>query len=546
MEMKRLLIAMLAGMILMACSSDHFLGDPATGKTEVEEPVAIDFGSTARAVTRASHEESAKLLNNKFYIYGAKTSSTGTTNAPFDNYQVQYNASSAGTTDTNSSDWEYNGLTSKKGVPQGIRYWDFSAPKYEFVAAAGLADDEFITNTTDGMRIKVADADALTSIYVSDRITATPSAKAATDETPATKAYGNTVQFQFRRLGARMRVGFYETVPGYAVKDLVFYYIGAPSGSYTVGVGGAFPKEGTYTVSYDDATNAAVSTFAGAYNKMTFTNSFGLLDYTSAASEAGNAAMPYLAADGTLSATPVNAFLGTTSASATYGRGTYTIDGTPGVESDFKPILPNENNTLKMQLRMDYTLVALDGSGEELRIRDAYVSVPIQYLQWKPNYSYTYVFKISDSSNGYTGKGGGGEPTVPGRLPDPEKGGDNDPEIDPETGEPIPPYVPDPTWPEIPDPDDPTNTIPDPDAPLVPNPNYPEGPGDDQHDPSNPVPTPTVIVIINGQPTVINDPDNPASLYPITFDAVVIDAEDGNQTIYTEVQSAENSSEDEH
>ena len=160
MEMKRLLIAMLAGMILMACSSDHFLGDPATGKTEVEEPVAIDFGSTARAVTRASHEESAKLLNNKFYIYGAKTSSTGTTNAPFDNYQVQYNASSAGTTDTNSSDWEYNGLTSKKGVPQGIRYWDFSAPKYEFVAAAGLADDEFITNTTDGMRIKVADADA--------------------------------------------------------------------------------------------------------------------------------------------------------------------------------------------------------------------------------------------------------------------------------------------------------------------------------------------------------------------------------------------------
>ena len=545
MKTKNLLIVMFVSMVLMACSSDHFLGDPAPETPVAEEPVAIDFGSTAKAVTRASHEESATLLNNQFYIYGAKTSSTGSTNAPFDNYLVQYSASSAGSTDTNSSDWEYNGLTSKKGVPQGIRYWDFSAPRYDFVAAAGLADDEFITNATDGMRIKVADADALTRIYVSDRITATPSAKSATVTTPATKAYGNTVQFQFRRLGARMRVGFYETVPGYAVKDLVFYYIGAPSGSYTVGVGGAFPKEGTYTIGYDDANNSAVSTFAGAKNKMAFTNSFGQLDYTSAASEAGNAELPYLAADGTLSATPVNAFLGTTSATATYGRGTYTIDGTPGVESDFKPILPNENNTLKMQLRMDYTLVALDGSGEELHIRDAHVSVPVSYLQWKPNYSYTYIFKISDKTNGYTGPGGGGEPVDPGRLPDPEKGGDNDPAIDPETGEPIPPYVPDPTWPQIPDPDDPSNTIPDPDAPLVPNPDYPEGPGGDQHDPSNPVPNPTVIVIIDGQPTVINDPNNPASLYPITFDAVVIDAEDGNRTVYTEVQSAENSSEDE-
>lgn len=553
MDMKRfyfLLNAAVVGMAFTACSDDTYLGEAVTTmpEQEVEEPVAIDFGSSARAVTRATHEESARLLGNQFYVYGTKSASNGSTTALFDNYVVNYTAGSAGSTATNLRDWEYVGLTSRKGATQGVKYWDFSAPRYDFVAAAGIAATEIIKSTSDGMRLNVASADAMTGIYVADRITATPTAKAATATTPATEAYGNIIQFQFRRLGARMRVGFYETVPGYAVKDLVFYYIGAPSGSYEVGVGAAFPKKGTFTIGYDDATNAAVTTFAGAANEMAFTNSFGLLDYTSAQSQAGVAGAPYLAENGAASATAVNAFLGTASSNATYGRGEYIIDGETGVESDFKPILPNEHNTLKMQLRLDYTLVALDGSGEEINVRDAYVQVPVQFLQWKPNHSYTYLFKISDKSNGYTGEGGGGDITGgPGRDPDPDDGGgDNDPVIDPTTGEVVPPYIPDPSWPEIPDPDDPTNTIPDPDAPLIPNPDYPTGPGGDQHDPSNPVPEPTIPDPDDPSGPEIPDPENPASLFPITFDAVVIDAEDGSKTVYTVVDGTINSSETEH
>ena len=541
------LVVMIAGTILTACSSDLYLGDAATTQEpEAEKPVAIDFGSSAKAVTRASHEESARLLGNQFFVYGTKTKGTSTT-APFDNYVVNYTAGTAGSTDTNTRDWEYVGLTSRIGAKQAVKYWDFSSSRYDFVAASGIAATEIIKSTSDGMRIAVASADAMSNIYVADRITATPTAQAATATTPATEAYGNVIQFQFRRLGARMRVGFYETVPGYAVKDLVFYYIGAPSGSYELGVGGAFPESGTFTIGYDDATNAAVTTFAGSNNEMAFTNSFGQLDYTSAPSEAGIAGLPYLAADGSATATAENVFLGTTSTAATYGRGAYTIDGEAGVDSDFKPILPNEHNTLKMQMRLDYTLVALDGSGEEIHVRDAYVSVPVKYLQWKPNYSYTYLFRITDKSNGYSGDGGGGDITTgPGRDPDPDNGGgDNDPVVDPTTGEIIPPYIPDPSWPEIPDPDDPNNTIPDPDAPLIPNPDYPAGPDGDQHDPSNPVPEPTVPDPDNpGQE--IPDPENPSTLFPITFDAVVIDAEDGNTTVYTVVDGTINSSETEH
>ena len=542
----KVMMAALAALTLASCSSDEFLGIDQTSQTQEGQEV-IGFGSITKARTRANHEESARLLGNKFYVYGSKTSGASTTPL-FDNYLVEYTANSALSTETNTDDWEYVGKTSKKGATQSAKYWDFSAQQYDFVAVSGLANDELIKNTTDGMRINVANVDAITNIYVADRVTATPVAKAKTATTPATIAYKNTVQFQFRRLGARMRIGFYETVPGYAIKDLVFYFIGAPSGSTEVGVGGAFPKSGKYTVTYDDATNAAKVKFAGNGNEMEFYNNFGTLAYTSANSDEGVAGMPYLNTDGSASATAVEAFLGTTKGEATYAMGTYTIDGQAGQVSDYKPILPNESNSMKMQLRVDYTLVALDGSGDEIHVRDAYVYVPADWLKWKPNYSYTYLFKISENSNGYTGDGGGGNVTTgPGRDPDPNNGGgDNDPETDPTTGEVIPPYIPDPNYPEIQDPDDPNNTIPNPDAPYVPNPNYPSGPDGDQHDPSNPVPTPTVPDPDNPGGPEIPDPENPANLFPITFDAVVVDSDAESTTVYTVVDGTDNSSDTEH
>lgn len=532
MKNARIFISAVLGLTVASCSQDSLVSKSA--QTEGNFSEVIGFGSVAKPKTRATHEESAALLGGKFLVYGSKTKD-GQPSPVFDNYVVEYTASTAGSTPTNSSDWEYEGLTSKKGAVQGTKYWDFSAQRFDFVAASGLASSELIKNTTDGMRIEVTDAQALTSIYVSDRVTATPTAQDKTATTPATMAYKNTVELKFRRLAAQMRIGFYETVPGYAVKDLVFYFIDAPSGSREVGVGAAFPQSGKFTVTYNDATNEAESKFVGNNNKLAFSGNFGAPEYTFAYTQEGVASKPYLAADGTATDTPVNAFLGTTAATATYGKGTYTIDGTPGVLSAYKPILPFENNTLKLQIRVDYTLVALDGSRDSIHVRDAYVSVPVNFVKWQPNYSYTYLFKISDKSNGYTGDGGGGTITVgPGRDPDPNNGGgDNDPEVDPGTGDDVPPYIPDPSYPDIPDPDDPGNTIPDPDAPLIPNPNYPPGPDGDQHDPSNPVPNPT-------------DPDNPASLFPITFDAVVVEAEDGNQTVFTVVDGTDNSSETEH
>ncbi len=547
MKQTQFLLLAAMGLTVASCSDD--LADLAESTPTNEGTTAIMFGSNTNKLTRADHATSANLLGGKFYIYGSKTkgSNPGTTTAIFDNYQLQYKAGSAGSSDTNVKDWEYVGMTSKKGASQDVKYWDYTSDSYNFVAAAGLADNEIITNS-DSIKINVASQSAVDGIYIADRITATPKAKAATNTTPASQAYKETVTFQFRRMGARMRIGFYETVPGYAIKDLVFYYVGAAYGSKTLGVGGAFPESGKYNVTYDKATNAAVVKFNGGSNKMAWSSKFGKLDYTSVDASKAGQPTKYMSAAGKVVDSAEKVFLGSSSATATFAKGTYTIDG-ESKTSDYKPILPNENNSLKMQLRVDYTLVALDGSGDVINVRDAYVSVPVEYCQWKPNYTYTYLFKISDKSNGYTGGNNKDDDRDPskgdGRKPNPDTGGDTDIEVDSIKGDTIPPYIPQPDYvdPEtgdtipqyIPDPDNPNGpNIPNPDCPVIPNPNYPTGPKGDQHDPSNPVPSP---IDPSDPDNPKPDPDDPAGLYPITFDAVVVDTEEHVQETVTTVST---------
>ena len=552
MEKKTILLAATTALVLAGCSDD-LTGNAVTSPSTSEKPAAIMFGNAANPTTRAAEgDEAAALLGNTLYFYGTKTSGNDVKTI-FDNYSLVFKGEDTkNSTETNVAGWEYVGEKSKKGALQAVKYWDYNAERYDFVAvtAASLpGTTDYIANTTDGMVLDVTTPSKLSDIYFADRVTATPLATEATDSSPATKAYNSTIQFQFRRLGARMRIGFYETVPGYAIKNLVFYYVGAASGSKTLGVGGAFPKSGKYNLTYNANTNEATVKFNGGSNVMGWSNTFGKLAYSSVSAAQAGYNDKFISANGKVVDAEDKVFLGTTAKTATFAQ-------EDNATNAYKAILPNENNTLKMQLRVDYTLVALDGSGDEINVRDAYVSVPVEFCKWKPNYAYTYLFKISDKSNGYTGKGGGGDQADPsegdGRKPNPDKGGgDNNPK-DYGTDTEVPPYVPDPTNPDayIPDPDDPDKKIPNPDVPLIPNPKYDgntdpstggttggkTAPDGDQGDPSNPVPTPTVPVD-PGDPDSPTKPDstNPAGLFPITFDAVVVDEQEYTQETVTTV-----------
>ncbi len=61
-------------------------------------------------------------------------------------------------------------------------------------------------------------------------------------------------------------------------------------------------------------------------------------------------------------------------------------------------------NSNDMFVRIDYTLTAEDGSGETIAVKDAIVTIPSQYIQWKPNYKYSYIIKVHNS-NSYIGEG---------------------------------------------------------------------------------------------------------------------------------------------
>jgi len=88
-----------------------------------------------------------------------------------------------------------------------------------------------------------------------------------------------------------------------------------------------------------------------------------------------------------------NIYLGRSLPNATYAGSS--------ADNFYTAVIPNTNGK-HLTLRVDYTLVSTDGSGEEIKVYGAKAVVPATYTVWQPNYAYTYVFKISDNSNGWT------------------------------------------------------------------------------------------------------------------------------------------------
>ena len=145
MKTKYYFLAVLAVTVLAACTSDEIAivtppqEDPALGQEG-----AIMFSSLGRGITRADFTgvEAADKLGRKFVVAGKKGSSTASTEGQiaFDNYLVEYAENTAGTTESNSANWEYAGKGPIKHaadhgiVEQTIKYWDYSKPQYDFIA----------------------------------------------------------------------------------------------------------------------------------------------------------------------------------------------------------------------------------------------------------------------------------------------------------------------------------------------------------------------------------------------------------------------------
>ena len=202
-----------AAMILASCSNDDFVGETKVSPNEINSQ-AIAFGSGFKSVTRADAvgADAAAKLGEKFIVSGYKKNGTDIDKV-FDNYIVNWSPNTAGTTESNTSDWEYVGVTAAAPSAvtglQTIKYWDYSTSQYDF-AAYSVGENALgaITVTSINKKTEIVEgvetykgltytltgsAENLAKCYISDLVT-------------VKKAdYQKEVTLNFRSLGSKIR-----------------------------------------------------------------------------------------------------------------------------------------------------------------------------------------------------------------------------------------------------------------------------------------------------------------------------------------------------
>ncbi|MBR1903312.1 MAG: hypothetical protein IJ826_10115 [Bacteroidaceae bacterium] len=383
---------------LAGCSDNTYMGDLEGGAGTGTG--AISFNMNTPTLSRASGASAAEKLDYKFKVYGVKK--TGSTysnvfasgiynagadyNADPDAYWVWYNASTANTTTSNTADWDYVGAagthgtasheaTVASGKDQTIKYWDYGADQYEFVAySATVAGATISKYRKDGFTVTATPAQ-LAGLYIADKLTISTKNNTPTQPSSGYNKIGNIVQFTFRAAGAKVRLGIYETIPGYAVQNVKFRPNSAEFEATTANakLSGSF--------------NGTSSSTSGTYN-VTYNSTTGIAEFDATAS-----ASNYFDFGTFASATPTA--IGETSTTPMWASGS----------ADYQSVLPNTDNPANMILYVDYDLYN-SVSGETIHVKGAKAVVPSMYMTWNPNYAYTYLFKISDNTNGTTGTEG--------------------------------------------------------------------------------------------------------------------------------------------
>ena len=385
---------------LASCSSDDFLGENSGNGQNSSS--AINFSGDAGKITRATSNtgDYVKMLDGQFKIYGVKMATDGKLKSVFVNYYVWDDVKN---TTSNTKGWEYVGT--KEGATYGtgnisldkdqtIKFWDYSASEYRFVAGSPISAFTYNVPVTDESKeIKSATITGLAGhIYANEAgqaITTNPVYIAEPIVVKKTE-YQEPVQFSFKRQQAMVRVGFYETIPGYSITEIHFYEYDTDgttlkastgnnviltSGTKNYFVGGSNVK-GTITYNWTGTTPSYTYT----YDDTNLTQS---QNWCAGKFEPHNA----LATESTAA---VAELYGKDNDMSTNGY--FTVIPTPSA-TIAAPIL----------IKCDYTLTSDDGSGETIKVTGATAAIPAAYSKWDVNTRYTYLFKISQNTNGYTG-----------------------------------------------------------------------------------------------------------------------------------------------
>lgn len=406
--MNKYLIIAASALALAGCSSDDFLGD-GSGNGQNSANSMITFGGETGKILRAANDktggDAALLLDKNFVVVGfkgSKTDAANNENYAFDHYNVNYVNGTANTTESNTENWEYVNQNmevrgagkslAEKAKLQTIKYWDHSCKSYDFIAFSmgkGHTDAGATTyakptavdkaNLASAAYTLTGDVNTLGECYISDM-------KTVLEADYSKKA----VAMSFRHLTSKVRIALYETVPGYVISDVKFYdaaegetnsengtLFGTFNNKGTLTV--YFPTTGTANASNADHNKAHVSFKADDTEGTVTKKEFGTVKYNNQQEDQIVAGTTYLSQN---AATP-------------------SYCGTPA--NYYQTVLPAEGNSQPANLRIDYKLTATDGTNEVINVKGATATVPAKYTEWKSGYAYTYIFKISQNTNGSTG-----------------------------------------------------------------------------------------------------------------------------------------------
>ena len=405
-----------AAIALASCSVDEYMGENPEFTQTTKENI-IGFGGGTGSMSRATSNTGTteQMLDYQFKVYGWKTESDGTTTQKvFNNYWVWYEGtnktpSNPDATEGAEKGWEYVGVKDKQ-MPfndpstsatatlkntQYIKYWDYSATDYKFVAGSPIDKIEFHPKSgesNDKYAIETATVSGLGGHInpntSGDKIDPAPVYIAQPTVIKKDK-YKEAVNLQFTRLQTKVRVGIYETIKGYSISAIKFYKQG-DSGLEQQSANennvvltssenvffGAEDATATVTYDWDNANSNAKPSFNYKYQNLE-----GQKNWYGGKFVGGIKA---------------------TSSNESDVEKLYGTDKDMESSTGYFTVIPN-NNDKAIIIKCDYTLTSDDGSNETINVKGATAAIPAAYCKWEPNKMYTYIFKISQETNGTTG-----------------------------------------------------------------------------------------------------------------------------------------------
>ena len=430
---KRIHTLLLAATVLLSCSSGH--DDPF-----VPEPdnAGISFGGNngtwQDAPTTRAQQNGLESLFKTFRAWGYKTTTTSSDNTPsapqvvMDGYQVKFINGAAGSTESNTTGWEYVGIPNTAlSTIQTIKYWDFSATSYRFFAYSPFDTDAAVSvKTTNDATSSSAGASSTASSSIG--VSSAGSSSDGVSTPVATASF--SFPFEYSDVATATSIPY--------ISDLWFAKSSAAASN-----GGSDDSSSNGASSASSSSDGASSAGSSSDGVSTPVAKYGSCVTLTFAPIIAKVRFKFTYPNGTEEILVKDIlfcdsrFIDDTSAATTPLRGTitatYPLEGSPTTTTptmswkapatsggashpDTGPLLftiPYEEESDKIHILDDAKLYGkwyyvpplniihyIQGAYTMTATIDGYkvsATVPEQFMQWKAGFQYTYIFKITET-----------------------------------------------------------------------------------------------------------------------------------------------------